>query len=152
MPTSPHYTHVASLGYLNVFKRKYEIYRCLTKLLQWEISVLSGGKCWNRPWKVCTPGTHWESQDSTGVWGTDVSYGAVKCSPNEREFPIFGHFGHELERTKTLPYQLPFIYILIWCSESIPGVVFRIVGLWNTLAMGNQVNFVELISLTLKPN
>lgn len=51
-----------------------------------------------------------ESQDSLGVWGTDVSYGAVKCSPNEREFPVFGPFGHEPELTKTLPYQLPFIY------------------------------------------
>lgn len=56
---------------------------------------------------------HGESDYVAGwYWVTDVSQSEVKCSSSEREYLVFGHFGHEFERTKIPPYQFPFSFDL----------------------------------------
>lgn len=103
--------------WFNIFKHKHKISRCLTRKV---VSVKNLNFLWmkmrnrNGSWSVDPwTGPWWESVYVAGWLGvTDVSYSEVKCSSREREFHVFGHFGHEFEITKTAPYQFPCIFDL----------------------------------------
>lgn len=146
---------VLLLMYLNINMKSEHVW--LTKLLQWESSVLSEGKCWNRSWSVHSWHTlrvrlghrmvlgNWHF-----IWCSEVF---IKWKRVSYLWPLWSQIGNNQDPSQPRPFPTssPLSMIMIWCSESIPGVGLRIVGLWNTLAVGNQVNFVERISLTLKP-